>query len=78
MPNESGRIHEHKALVSPCEKLLSVHLETRSESAHGHCLVGFVFKRATHGIRCSSAGAGDYQTASHYCDAGVPPLLDWG
>ncbi len=37
-------------------KLLSVHVrsfsqamwETRSESAHGHCLVGFVFKRATH------------------------------
>ncbi len=30
--------------------------ETRSESAHGHCLGGFVFKCATHGIRCSSAG----------------------
>ncbi len=47
--------------------------ETRSESAHGHCLVGFVFKRASHGIRCSSAGG--YQTVLHY---GVCPLLDWG
>ncbi len=26
MPNERGKIHEHKALVSPCEKLLSVHV----------------------------------------------------
>ncbi len=26
MPNERGRIHEHNALVSPCEKLLSVHV----------------------------------------------------
>ncbi len=29
--------------------------ETHSESAHGHCLGGFVFKCATQGIRCSSA-----------------------
>ncbi len=26
MPNERGKIHEHKALVSPCEKLLSVYV----------------------------------------------------
>ncbi len=26
MPNERVRIHEHKALVSPCEKLLSVYV----------------------------------------------------
>ncbi len=46
----------------------------RSESAaHGHCLVGFVFKCATRGTRCSSAGG--YQTALHYCGL---PLLDWG
>ncbi len=32
--------------------------ETRSESAHGHCL-----KHATHGIRSSSAGAGGYQNS---------------
>ncbi len=44
--------------------------EMRSETAHGHCL-----KHATHGIRCSSAGAGGYQTALHYCGC---PLLDWG
>ncbi len=51
-------------------KLLSVHVrifcqsmwETRSESE-----VGIVFKRATHGIRCSSTGAGVYQPALHYC-----------
>ncbi len=56
-------------------KLLSVRVwETRSESAHGHCLVGFVFKHATHSIRCSSAGAGGYQTALRYCER---PLLDW-
>ncbi len=47
--------------------------ETLSESSHGHCLVGFVFKCTTHGIRCSSAGG--YQTALHYCGR---PLLDWG
>ncbi len=47
--------------------------ETHSESAHGHCLVGFVFKCTTHGIRCSSAGG--YQTALHCCGR---PLLDWG
>ncbi len=41
--------------------------ETHSESAHGHCLVGFVFKCATHGIHCSSAGG--YQIALHYCGA---------
>ncbi len=46
-----------------------------SESAHGHCLVGFVFKRATHGIRCSSSGAGSYQTALHYSRL---PVLNWG
>ncbi len=40
--------------------------ETRSEPAHGHCL-----KRATHGIRCSSASARGYQTALYYC--GRPP-----
>ncbi len=28
--------------------------------------MGFVFKRATHGIRGSSVGAGGYQTALHY------------
>ncbi len=44
--------------------------EMRSESAHGHCL-----KRATHGIRFSSAGPGSSQTALHYCGC---PLLDWG
>ncbi len=38
-----------------------------------HCLGGFVFKCATHGIRCSSAGG--YQTALQYCGR---PLLDWG
>ncbi len=59
LPNERGRIHEHKAQF---RKQLSVQAfdqsmwETRSESAHGHYLVGFVFKRATHSIRCSSAG----------------------
>ncbi len=36
-----------------------------AESAHGHRLVGFVFKRATHSICCSSAGG--FQTALHYC-----------
>ncbi len=36
-------------------------------------LGGCVFKCATHGIRCSSAGG--YQTALHYCGR---PLLDWG
>ncbi len=46
--------------------------EMRSESAHDHCLVGFVFKRATHSIPCSSAGG--YQTVLHYCGR---PLLDW-
>ncbi len=59
--NERGRIHEHKAISK------------HSESAHGHCLGDFVFKCATHGIRCSSAGG--YQTASHYCGR---PLLVWG
>ncbi len=39
--------------------------ETLSESSHGHCLGGFVFKCATHDIRCSSAGG--YQTALHCC-----------
>ncbi len=80
--NERGRIHEHKALF---HKQLSAQAfkvqvysfvslcETRSESAHGHCLGGFVFKCATHGIRCSSAGG--YQTALHYCGR---PLLDRG
>ncbi len=34
---------------------------------------GFVFKWATRGIHCSSAGG--YQTALHYCRR---PLLDWG
>ncbi len=53
--NERGRIHEHKAISK------------HSESAHGHCLGDFVFKCATHGIRCSSAGG--YQTALHYCGA---------
>ncbi len=54
-------------------KLLSVHVrifcqslwETRSESAHGHCLVGFIFQVRNSRIRCSSAGG--YQTALHYC-----------
>ncbi len=75
---ERGRIHEHK---TPFRKQLRVQAfsillcqwETHSESAHGHCLVGFVFKCATHGIRCSSPGG--YQTALHYCRH---PLLDWG
>ncbi len=54
VPNERGRIHEHKA---PFRKQLSAQAfkvysfvslcETHSESAHGHCLVGFVFKCAT-------------------------------
>ncbi len=30
--------------------------------------MGFVFKHATQDIRCSSAGAGGYQTALHYCN----------
>ncbi len=51
------------------EKPLSVSDAMRSESAHGHCLVGFTFKSATRGIRCSSAAA--YQTVLHYCRA--PP-----
>ncbi len=61
-------------------KLLSVHVRSflsvhvrESESAHGHCLVGFVYKCATHGIRWSSAGG--YQTVLHYCGR---PILDWG
>ncbi len=62
MPNERGRIHEHKDLVSLCEKL--------SEPAHGHCL-----KRATHGISCSSASARGNQTALYYC--GHPPPPPW-
>ncbi len=75
VPNERGRIHEHKApfrkqlsaqafkvysFVSLCERCIQ-------KSAHGHCLGGFVFKCATHGIRCSSAGG--YQTAFHCCGA---------
>ncbi len=64
-------------------KLLSVYVrsfcqsmsEMRSEPAHGHCLVVFVFKHATHGIHCSSAGTGGYQAALHYCGR---PLLDRG
>ncbi len=69
------QMREHK---DPFRKQLSAQAfvspsETRSESAHGHRLVGFVFKRANHGIRCSSAGG--YQTALHYCGY---PLLDWG
>ncbi len=44
-----------------------------SETAHGHCPGGFVFKRATHRFRCSSAGG--YQTALFYCGR---PLLYWG
>ncbi len=81
VPNERGRIHEHKA---PFHKQLSAQAfkvysfvslwETHSESAHGHCVGGFVLKRATHGICCSSS-AGGYQTALHYCGR---PLLDWG
>ncbi len=74
MPNERVRIHEHKALVGPCENLLSVLVR----DAFRICTwplssVGFIFKCATHGIRCSSAGG--YQTALHYCSR---PLLDWG
>ncbi len=55
---------KYTPFVSPCER--------RSESAHDHCLVGFVFKRATHSIPCSSAGG--YQTVLHYCER---PLLVW-
>ncbi len=47
--------------------------ETHSESAHGHCLGHFVFKCATHGILCSSAGG--YQTALHDC--GRPYWMGW-
>ncbi len=78
VPNERGRINKHKA---PFHKQLSVQdfkvrytpLSVYSESAHGHCLVCFVFKCATHGIHCSSAGG--YQTVLYYCRR---PLLDWG
>ncbi len=49
--NERGRTHEHKV---ECACLRQSMWETHSDSAHGHCLVGFVFKCATHGIRCHS------------------------
>ncbi len=75
--NERGRIHEHKfrkQLSAQAFKVYSfVMWETCSESAHGHCLGGFVFKCATRGICCFSAGG--YQTVLHYCGR---PLLDWG
>ncbi len=44
-------------------KLLSVHVRDASTWS------------LSHGIRCSSAGAGGYQTVLHYCGC---PLLDWG
>ncbi len=54
------------SFVSLCEGCIQ-------NQPHGHCLVGFVFKCATHGIRSSFAGG--YQTALHCCGC---PLLDWG
>ncbi len=67
MPNERGRIHEHKApflkqLSAQAFKVYSF-VSLCERRIHGHCLGGFVFKCATHGIRCSSAGG--YQTALH-------------
>ncbi len=56
-------------------KLLSVHVRDAFRISTCHCLVGFVFKCTTHGIRCSSAGTGGNQTALYYCRR---PLLDWG
>ncbi len=74
MPNERGRIHEHKApfrkqLTTP----LSVYVKDAFRISTWSLSGGFVSKCATHGIRCSSAGG--YQTALHYCGR---PLLDWG
>ncbi len=70
MPNERGRIHEYKALVSPCERR-----EFRISTWSLFSGLRLVLKHATHSIRFSSAGTGSYQTALHYCGR---PLLDWG
>ncbi len=81
VPNEGVRIHEHKA---PFRKqlsawvplkytLLSVYVRDAFRISTWSLSRGFVFKCATHGIRCSSAGG--YQTALHCCGR---PLLDWG
>ncbi len=71
--NERGRIHEHKA---PFRKQLSaqafkvysffsVYVRDAFRISTWSLSGGFVFKCASHGIRCSSAGG--YQTALHYC-----------
>ncbi len=77
VPNERGRIHEHKA---PFHKQLSTQVysfvslcERRVQNQHMDTVWGALFSSATHGIRCSSAGG--YQTALHRCGR---PLLDWG
>ncbi len=79
VPNERGRLHEHKA---PFHKQLSAQAfkvykytkvyfvslcERRIQNQHMVTVGGFVFKCATHSIRCSSAGG--YQTALYYCGA---------
>ncbi len=80
MPNERARIHEHKA---PFRKQLSaqafkctplpVYVRDAFRTVHGHCLGGFVFKRATHGIRCSSL-----VVIKQRCIAATPPSgLGW-
>ncbi len=59
--------HKHKAIVSPCEKLLSVHVRDAFRISTWSLSSGLCFKRATHGICCSSAGAGSNQAALYYC-----------